>query len=348
MIVTLCRAQSQLMMTSNEGRAVRALCLFSGGLDSQLAAQLLITQGIRLHGLTFTHPFLNTRPAAQAAARLSLPCDTEDISASILRLLERMVQEKQEPGWISVEYHKEMMRRARDRIEASGFDFICSGGVLNQRPPAQTADAFARIDEDTGCGDRVLRPLSAKRLPVTLAERKGWVDRARLGDLEGPSRKAQRELAAQFGLDGFGFAAADGCFTDRIFLRRLRDVCKHEGLSGAKTLHLLRLGRHFRLGPQVKLVLGRNERENAAIEGMTELYDILVKPEDIPGPTGLLPYTASAGEIECAAAICLRYADAGAGRPGRVRVRSPRDARWISVAPASPESIDRLRIDATA
>jgi hypothetical protein len=237
-----------------------------------------------------------------------------------------------------------MMKRAIELAEELEYAFICTGDVLNQRGPTQSSEALEYIRQYAPQGDRILRPLSARLLPQTLPEREGWVQRGELLGIEGNDRSEQRRLAGFYGLTRYADPSRVSRLTDPSFGDRLRDLRTHEGLQGRRALALLRLGRHFRLGPVTKLVVGRNEDENAELEGGAELYDLVLKLEDIPGPTGLLPINATEDQIRLGAAICARYSDVAPGGCAPVRIRSARESRRIEVQPASSVEIDLLRI----
>jgi hypothetical protein len=325
----------------NKDGQVRALCLLSSGLDSHLAASLLGEQGIRLRAITFLHPLHEATRANAVARWLGIEHSTEDLTPSLVAVLSR------HRGTPSIAYQVEMMRKARVVMEDERCDFILTGDVLNQYLPSQTMESFHRIDRASGCADRVVRPLCAKRLPATLPEREGWVDRQQFLEIQGPERTVQQALAKRFELPVTERNPAQPCLTDEAFLVRAHDLRDHEGLRGSRALRLLRLGRHFRLGASTKLVVGRNERENAEIEGGAELYDLLLTAESGRGPSALLPFTATEEQVKLAASICLRYSDVQPADNARVRVRSARERWEVDSRPASLDEIERLRIDSS-
>ena len=65
----------------------RAIGLFSGGLDSILAACVLAEQGIELTGICFETPFFGAGRAREAARKLGIPLRVEDITAPLLLVL---------------------------------------------------------------------------------------------------------------------------------------------------------------------------------------------------------------------------------------------------------------------
>jgi tRNA U34 2-thiouridine synthase MnmA/TrmU len=329
---------------SAENHRVRALALMSGGLDSQLAVCLLRQQGVEVHAITFESPFFSSLRATKAAEQLDLPLRVINFTPDIVRLLEGP-----EHGFGSqmnpcIDCHIQMLRRAGDVLEDEGFDFLCTGEVANQRPMSQSLKTLELVARASGRETLVVRPLSAKRLPETEPERRGWIDRERLLDIEGRSRKPQMQLAERLGLRDYPTPAGGCLLTEPNFCVRLRDLATHEGLQGERNLALLRIGRHFRLSQSTKFVVGRNEKDNAVLEGTAELYDLLLKTEGVPGPTGLLPFTAAESEIQTAAAICARYSDCPREKEAVVRLRSSRGTKRLEVTPASSEESEQLRI----
>ena len=331
-------------MNSYATERIRALALLSGGLDSQLAVCVLREQGIDVHGVFFESPFFDADGARAAADQLDIPLHIVNFSADIVSLLDRPKHGFGSCMNPCIDCHALMLRRAGEMLAEMGFHFLATGEVLNERPMSQNRGSLDIVGKESGYDDLILRPLSATLLPETKPERVGWVDRSRLRSLSGRGRKLQLALAERYGLKNFP-APAGGCrLTEPNFCKRLRDLKQHEGLQGVRSLQLLRCGRHFRLDPTVKLIVGRNEAENAVLEGGAELYDLVLKVEEVPGPSGVLPFTASEEQVLLGAAICVRYSDSGPGTPTSVRVRSSRDARKVSVLAADPDAVNSLMV----
>lgn len=331
-------------MDGMEPERIRALALLSGGLDSRLAVCLLKQQGIDVQGIVFKSPFFEIGEAVKGAEQLDISLHVHDFSKDIIELLDNPKHGFGSCMNPCVDCHARMLKRAGEFAEDTGCRFLVTGEVLNERPKSQNRRSLDIVAEESGYRPIILRPLSAKLLPATEPELKGWVDRECLEGIQGRSRKRQFQLAETFGLREFP-SPAGGCrLTEPNFSRRLLDLKEHEGLQGIRSIRLLRVGRHFRLSTALKLIVGRNERDNAVIEGAAELYDLVLKPEDVPGPTGLLPFTASKEEVRLSAAICARYSDAPRDGDVRIRVRSPRNVDRLDVVPVKPEEIEVLRI----
>lgn len=328
----------------SRGESIRAIMLLSGSLDSQLAACILREQGIDLHSVVFTSPFYTAEPARAASHRLGLPLQEIDFTARLVDVFEKCSALDDVTSNLCVECHAEMLRFATERMDEFQCRFVGTGEVLNQRPATQSAEALRYIQEYADKADCIVRPLSARLLPQTLPEREGWIDRGLLLDIEGDQRERQQDLAAKYGLPVPSHSTVPFPLTDPAFGDRLKDLRAHEGLGGKRALALLRIGRHFRLGPVTKLVIGQSDRENAELEQLAELYDLVLTVEDIPGPTGLLPIVATDDQIRLAASICAGYSDVAPNGVAPVRVRSTRSSHRIEVHPAPLDRIDLVRI----
>ncbi len=330
-------------MTSHAERTY-ALCLLSGGLDSRLAACVLREQGVVVHGVCFESPFFSGDLARQAATALDIPLHTLDFSSDIIALLDRPKHGFGSRMNPCIDCHAAMIRRAGALMEDMKFHLVATGEVLDQRPMSQNRRSLDIVAEESGYGDRLLRPLSARLLAETRLEKEGRIDRARLLAIHGRSRRQQMLLAESFGLKDYP-SPAGGCrLTEPNFCKRLEDLRSHGELNGKRSLELLCYGRHFRLGDSLKVIVGRNERDNAVLEGGAELYDLILKVDGFPGPTGLLSFTAREDQVAEAAAICARYSDCPKDGEVVVKIRSARETRKILVRPADPGFADRLLV----
>ena len=323
---------------------IRALTLLSGGLDSQLAVCVLRDLGIDVQAVAFESPFFNPKAPRDAARQLDVPLHVLDFTADIVSLVENPPHGFGSCMNPCIDCHARMLRRAGHLMEDLGFHFLSTGEVLNERPMSQNRSSLDLVARESGYASLVLRPLSAALLPPTQPEKLGWVERSRLLSLEGRGRKPQLELAARYGLKNFPNPAGGCRLTEPEFCKRLKELKDHEGLRDARAIHLLRYGRHFRLADHVKLIVGRHEGDNSFLEGNAELYDLVLKVESHPGPSGLLPSAATEEQVQAAAAICARYSDAPPGAPATVQVRSPRGLLRLEVLPARPQDADRWKI----
>lgn len=320
---------------------VRAVCMFSGGLDSQLAVCVLREQGIEVCGVVFRSEFFDVRPAIKAANALKLSLETLDFDDDILELIKKPLHGFGSGMNPCIDCHTRMIRRAGEWMEANGFHFIATGEVAGERPMSQGRNALQIVARESGYGDRLLRPLSALLLPATLPEQRGWVDRNRLLAIEGRSRKPQMDLAERFGLKDYPQPAGGCLLTDPTYSRKLRELVQHEGLDPL-WIRRMRMGRNFRvLG--ARLIIGRNQAENANLENAVVPGDLLLRTPDCMGPTGLMAAGASEEQLRIAGALLARYTDAMAGDTIRVSVEGG-PGLTFNVQAMTHENVDKYRV----
>ncbi len=358
-------------------RRPKALALVSGGLDSTLALAMVKEHGVEVEALNFATGFCFTdhhramkspkhnlrNEALRAGADLSVPVTVIDISEKYFD--DVLVDPRHGYGANMnpcLDCRTYMLARAKDYLEKTGADFVFTGEVLGQRPKSQFRKALATAAEESGLGDRLLRPLSAKLLPPTLPEREGWVDREKLLGISGRSRKVQIEEVAKRGMniDEIPQPAGGCCFlTDEAYSRKLRDWLDHQDdpRHDAEAFVLLKVGRHLRLNDDVKLVVGRDEGENAFLAnhrlGRWEFW-----ARDFTGPTVLAEASRDLRweEIEEIAAITSRYGHGKDEDRATVCWRAPgppdetfpmvdeRSVEEVVAKPAEMAGIERLRV----
>jgi predicted ribosome quality control (RQC) complex YloA/Tae2 family protein len=92
----------------------------------------------------------------------------------------------------------------------------------------------------------------------------------------------------------------------------LSDLFHNQEPFQIKDLELLKVGRHLRLAPALKVIVGRHAQDNERILQLVAPEDDLLKVEGYPGPLCLIPYGGTTENIERAASICVKYSDAPA------------------------------------
>ncbi len=287
----------------------RALVLFSGGLDSSLAALVLRRQGIDVVGVTFTSPFFESAKADAMAKALDIPLRIVDISAKTLAVVRKPRHGYGKHMNPCIDCHALMLREAAALLDELGADFIATGEVLGERPKSQNRRALSVVAEESGVPDIILRPLSARLLPETLPERAGWVDRDRLLDIEGRSRRRQFELAEDFGLTDVPTPAGGCRLTDPGYAARLRTLLDHMPDPSLDVVRLIRYGRHIWLRDTLILV-SRDEAETVALESMDlAAYPVLALADE-KGPVTVVVGEPTEDVLRRAAELTVRYSKA--------------------------------------
>lgn len=330
----------------------KALVLLSGGLDSRLVCKILKGQlgKENVEALFLKLPFgggcCNDEFCVLRFAQ------TERIKLHVLdctkgRLFRRYIEMIKNPKFQRgvelnpcIDCHIFMLKEARKLAKKTGARIIATGEVLGERPLSQNKRALGLIKKEARV--EVLRPLSAKLLPETKAEKKGWIDRDKLLDIQGRQRKRQIALAKKYRISYP--SPAGGCLlTDPEFARRLRDFLEHNRKITEVDTGLLRLGRHFRLG-RSRIVVGRNERENKQLLKIAgKLKTPWMEAGDYMGPVTLVRNPTSAS-LRTAARLTARYSDAPKGKAAKIKIKTGR-GQEILKARALPEAkIAKLRV----
>jgi len=322
---------------------VRALALLSGGLDSSLAAKLIADQGIEVVGVSFESPFFSAGGAREAAAELGIPLVVIDVSEDLLGILKAPRYGFGKHMNPCIDCHALMVRRAVERLEELGASFIVTGEVVVQRPKSHMRFGLQAVERESGAAGLLLRPLSAQLLTPTVPEESGWVDRTRLLALHGRTRKPQIELAASFGLTHFKSPAGGCLLADENYSRALRDLQEHGQLSAASA-RLLAVGRQFRISESAKLVVGRNQSENAVLAELCPAGDLLLRAADRKGPIAVLSGGATEADRRTAAGIVASYADAGPPGQPTIQIRAGETITEMAVPPLPREQARSLAI----
>ena len=306
-------------------RQPKAVALISGGLDSLLAARVVLEQGVQVEGINFytgfcveghTHAIRKKDRARPRRNNALWSAEQLGIKLHIVDIIEEYKDVVINPrhGYGSnlnpcLDCKIFMVNKAREWMDVNGFDFIITGEVIGQRPMSQRKDTMPVIARDSGAGDRLVRPLCARNLPPTLPETEGWLDREQMYGFNGRSRKPQMALAKQFGFEDYAQPAGGCCFlTDKQYSVKLADLWATRGTReyDLDDIMLLKVGRHLRPRPNFKIIVGREEGENRFLEGYRKRF-VHMLPTSHTGPLVLLDGDISAGDIELAARLTARF-----------------------------------------
>jgi len=317
-----------MLINNSNTNNKKGLGLSSGGLDSILAAHILQRQGIYVEWICFETPFFSSKKAAEASQITGIPLIVKNISEQYIEMLKnpnRGFGKNMNP---CIDCHLLMFRLAGDYMKENNFQFLFSGEVLGQRPMSQNKSSLRYIEKNSNYNGHIIRPLSAKKMPVTIPEQNGIVLREKLLDITGRSRKIQIQLAKEFGIKKYP-APSGGCLlTDSSFSRRLKDLFENEQYYELRDFELLKYGRHIRFEKNIKLIVGKTKIDN---ENISKLYnnnkDLLIYTPDIPGPVLLITNIKNKkfDNIKQVCSICIGYSKAKDSRMVNACVTTPDD-----------------------
>jgi len=323
---------------------MKAIALMSGGLDSRLAAKLVLDQGVEVHALHFTSLFApgGERQARSAAEQFRIPLTVENVTDELLALVRTPRYGHGSGVNPCIDCRIMELRRARRHLEPLAASFFITGEVLGQRPMSQRKDTMKLIERQAGLEGLVLRPLCALALEPSIPELEGWVDRQKLLGITGRRRVEQMRLAAALGITDYP-SPAGGCrLTEPNYAARMRDLLGHDELIVDNVL-LLEVGRHFRLGPSAKLVVGRIEEENGRIQELIRDGDYLLDALGVSGPLSLARGAFDEDLLRLAARITVRYGKGRSLSEVPVQVTGPASFTF-TVPPAQDEELEPLRV----
>ncbi len=341
---------------TEKARAVpkRAVMLLSGGLDSTLAARMMADQGIELFALHFTSPFCTcsrgtAKPGGNGGApagchsqarivadRMGIPIRTVSKGSEYVAIVREPRHGRGAGMNPCIDCRIFTLRKAKDYMEEIGASFIVTGEVVGQRPMSQRSDALRIIEKHSGTAGLVLRPLSAGHCEPTLPEREGWVDRDRLLDIFGRSRKEQIRLAREWNVGDYPCPAGGCLLTDKTFSLKVRDLLDHRPEPDAVDLNLLKVGRHFRLADGAKLIVARDEPENRRLEALCRGRLAVYIANGFSGPSAAVDGGLDGPVDDLLSRIYTRYSKPGTPAPYRVLEVAPAGERELLV-PSNPD-----------
>jgi tRNA-specific 2-thiouridylase len=327
----------------------KALALLSGGLDSTLAVKVMLEQGIQVEALNFTSPFCTCTgknagcksEAVRVADELKIPIKVMNKGLEYLEIVRNPKHGYGKGMNPCIDCRIFLLRKAKAYMDKSGADFVITGEVLGQRPMSQRRNAMQLIERESGLEGLLLRPLSAGHFAPTIPEREGWVDRNRLPSIQGRSRKEQMELAEELDIKNYPCPAGGCLLTELSFVSKIKDVFDHAEQLNVRDFQLLKTGRHFRVGKGTKVIVGRNEAENEALERMAKPDEVTMRWTEGSSPIGLVTGILDEPLLETAAKILLRYTKATAGASCPVNLRQDGSERQIMIL----HDFDETRIE---
>lgn len=325
---------------------IKAVGLFSGGLDSNLAVLAVKRQGIDVTALRFGSPFSESdegeRYADYISKRFNIRLKTIKMGMEFLGIIRNPKYGYGAGMNPCIDCKIYMLKKAKKYAKEIGAKFIFTGEVLGQRPMSQQMKALKIIEKEAGLENKVLRPLCAKYFLKTEAERAGWIERDKLLGIKGRSRKQQMSLAEEFGITGYPLPAGGCLLTYKEYSNKVRDLFEHKRRVSLKDIKLLKVGRHFRFGKN-KIIVGSNEVQNKELLELKYKTDYVFEVPNIGSPVTVLQGEKTHDAISVAAQLTARYSDADSKKV-LVRYGTSKAVKGIVVAALTQKKIDELRV----
>lgn len=290
---------------------MRALALFSGGLDSTLAMKLIVDQGIEVIAVNINTGFGGTTDRMEHMQNM---CDQIGATLEVLDVKQAYLDEVLfEPKYgygknfnPCIDCHGFMYRHTSELLKKYNASFMISGEVVGQRPMSQNKDALQKVQKLSGYEELIVRPMSAKLLPISKPELEGWIDREKLLDISGRSRQRQLQIAKEIGLQDFE-PPAGGCLLTQIqFSNRLKDFVANDKME-ISDIDTLKFGRQLRLPDGAKLIIGRDQSDNEKLQQIQNKKYYKGRIVDATGPFVLLDKNATQSDKELAANFVITY-----------------------------------------
>lgn len=294
----------------------KAIALLSGGLDSILATRLILDQGIEVEAVNFLTIFCNCTSSGKtclasksAATSLGIDLKVFEVTGDYIEIVKAPKHGYGRNLNPCLDCRIFMFKKAGEYMKETNASFIVTGEVLGERPMSQRMDAMRIIENESGLKGLIVRPLCAKLMEPTVPEKEGIVNREKLLDIRGRSRKPQIQLARDLGINDYPCPAGGCLLTDEGFANRMRDLMKYNPNFTVHDIKLLKIGRHFRLGPGAKLIVGRNEEENNKLSKLADADDISFWPSNRNGPLGIGRGVFDKNLIDITSCIIAKYSD---------------------------------------
>ncbi|MGW8287917.1 MAG: thiamine biosynthesis protein [Desulfobulbales bacterium] len=331
-------------------KQITALALYSGGLDSTLACRVVAEQGITVVAVKFVTPFFGYELLfneedyiRKTKEKFDIDVILKDITLPYLELLKN-------PKYGFGKYFNPcidckifLLSEAKKMLQEIGASFLITGEVIGQRPMSQRRDALNIIERDSSCKDILLRPLCAKNLEPTLAERTGLIDPEKLLGFSGRNRTPQMKLAEYYHITDYPSPAGGCILADPILSTRIENYYRENTKIHPNDILLLLEGRQFILPSGGWVVVGRNEKENEKLERIHQPDDWLLKTVDIPGPTAILRNSGQPDELEIAAALVARYVKKSIRKLSPIKIMAERKDmdRYLEIRPLDDSLVDQ-------
>ena len=336
---------------TEEKEKKKVVALLSGGLDSQLAVRMMQEQGFDVSAVAIKTPFCDFDCGRGCGFEIRERADDLNVNLKTVYLGDEYIEMLKNPkhgigaGFNPcIDCRAMMFDAAKKHMEEIGAEFIVSGEVLGQRPMSQHGPALRTIEKESDLVGKIVRPLSAGLLPETIPEKEGLIKRENLGMIRGRTRRNQLDMAKKYGIENPPNAGGGCLLTEPQFGIKAKDLFKHVENPTINDIDLLKIGRHFRLDEETKLVVGRNKDENEMIKAIALPNDILLEAKDHVGPTSILRGKTAKEYKTFASSVTLRYSDAPKDQSEIVLVKNGDIDEEINAKSIEEEDYIKFRI----
>jgi tRNA U34 2-thiouridine synthase MnmA/TrmU len=331
-------------------KQAKAIVMLSGGLDSRLAVKLLQDLGVEVIGLHFSLPFGSGCCNLMCSWKFmqiegvkmeAVDCTKGKNFNEFINLIKKPKFGRGASMNPCIDCRIFILKKAKAFMEKYKADFIATGEVLNERPMSQHRKALDIVEEESGLKGKLLRPLSAKLLPETDAEKKGLLDRHKLLDIQGRQRKVQMVLAKKYKITYP--SPGGGCLLcEKEYAKKLKDLLLNKKTITPVDIELLKIGRHFRIGE--KIIVGKDESENERLMQLAKKLKAMVfECKDIPGPTTIY-FGKDKEVIQKAAELTALYSSALKQGIKKVSIISYKKEFKIDLSKINRDDLMKLKI----
>jgi len=265
---------------------LKALALFSGGLDSSLAVKVIKEQGIEVIGLNFVSYFFGgeNERSEKAAKELGIQLEYIDFKERHRLMMLNPVCGYGKNMNPCIDCHGLMIKIAYENLEKYGANFIITGEVLGQRPMSQNRIALKRVDKLSGTTGYVVRPLSGQLMEETIPEKMGWISREKLLNFNGRNRTPQIELAKKYNLVHYPSPGGGCLLTEPNYSKRLKIIKDDNNFHKDYLFYLAKNTRMYKLNTGKYIFVGRDEESNQELSKYKEYGSIYITTHKVPGP----------------------------------------------------------------
>lgn len=317
---------------------IKAVVLLSGGLDSGLAAAVVKKLGIDVYAYHFLTLFSDSaKGAGMYAEKIGIPIKIEKAGLEYYNMIKNPKHGYGKHTNPCIDCKIYILKQAKKYADSIGAKFIITGEVLGQRPMSQHLNALTTIEKESGLSGYLLRPLSAKFLEPTIAEKEGWITREKLLNIKGRSRKMQVELARKYKLIKEYFAGGGCLLTNKEYSKKIDDLFEH-GIFDERDIELLKYGRHFRI-KNTKIIVGRRKSDNDKLLALKKEENLCLEVIGTGSPVTLLIGEKTKEAIKLAAELTARYSDS---KETKTKVSYGRKS--VMVEKATESTIEKYRI----